>query len=273
MANSFAALTHAGTRPDNQDVVGWDLATQLWFVADGMGGHAHGQDASRLVKETLLGEISRMDLAAAVLKAHEVVVAAAAQGGSGQSMGSTVVCAQIKARDCRIVWVGDSRAYLWRRPSLSRLTRDHSFVEEMLQTEQISETQLREHPNAHIVLQTLGMGTPVPSEKTIELRRGDWILLCSDGVMVELRDSEIAHILSASNDPPQAAQQLLDEVLKKGARDNTSVIVIQCDSGTEGAFDRLRRASPVVVGWIAALAGVALAAAVAVVAWHLHPGR
>jgi protein phosphatase len=273
MANSFAALTHAGSRPDNQDVVGWDLASQLWFVADGMGGYARGEEASRLVKETLLGEISRMDLVAAVLKAHEVVVAAAAQGGSDQRMGSTVVCAQIKSSGCRIVWVGDSRAYLWRRPSLSRLTRDHSFVEAMLETEQITETQLRGHPNASVVLQTLGMGTPVPSENTIQLRRGDWILLCSDGVMVELRDTEIAHILKASEDPAQAAQQLIDEVLKKGARDNTSVIVIQCDSGTEGVFDRLRRANPVVVGWIAALAGVALAAVVAVVAWHLHPGR
>jgi protein phosphatase len=271
--NSFAALTHTGTREENQDAVGWDLDQQLWFVADGMGGHARGQDASRLVKETLLGEIATMDLAAAVLKAHEVVRDVAAQDGAEQRMGSTVVCAQIKAAVCRIVWVGDSRAYLWRRPALRRLTRDHSFVEALLQTERLSETQQRSHPNANVVLQTLGMGTPVPSENTTTVRGDDWILLCSDGVAVELRDNEIASILESSNNPQQAAQQLIDEVLKRGARDNTSVIVIQCEGAPAGFIERLVRVNPTVVGWVAALAGMILAAVVAIVAWHLRTGR
>jgi serine/threonine protein phosphatase PrpC len=271
--NSFAALTHTGTREENQDALGWDLDHQLWFVADGMGGHARGQDASRLVKETLLGQIGTMDLAAAVLKAHEVVRDAAAKDGEEQGMGSTVVCAQIKAQVCRVVWVGDSRAYLWRRPSLRRLTRDHSFVEALLQTEDLSETQQRNHPNASVVLQTLGMGTPVPSENSITVRRGDWILLCSDGVAVELRDNEIASILESSNDPQQAAQHLIDEVLKRGARDNTSVIVIQCDGGDARFFERLVGVNPATVGWMAALTGMVLAAVVAIVAWHLRTGR
>jgi PPM family protein phosphatase len=263
--NSFAALTHTGTREDNQDAVGWDLGQQLWFVADGRGGHARGQDASRLVKETLLAEIATTDLVAAVLKAHEVVREAAAKDAGEQGMGSTVVCAQIKATTCRIVWVGDSRAYLWRRPSLRRLTRDHSFVEALLQTEDMSETQQRNHPNASVILQTLGMGAPVPSQNSTPVRRGDWILLCSDGLPVELRDSEIASILESSTNPQQAAQQLIDEVLKRGARDNTSVIVIQCDGGAAGFTTA--------VGWIAALTGMVLAAVVAVVAWHLRTGR
>ena len=211
-------------------------------------------------------------LAGAVLKAHEVVRDAAAQDG-GERMGSTVVCAQINAAVCRIVWVGDSRAYLWRGPALRRLTRDHSFVEALMETERLTETQQRSHPNASIVLQTLGMGTPVPSETTKTLRRGDWILLCSDGVAVELRDNEIASILGSSNNPQQAAQQLIDEVLKRGARDNTSVIVIQCEDGPAGFIERLVRVNPTVVGWMAALAGMVLAAAVAILAWHLRTGR
>src|SRR5580698_3986381 len=79
--NEFAAVTHPGAREgDNQDVVGWDVEHQLWFVADGMGGYSRGQEASRLVKETLLAQIGQMDLPAAVLKAHEVVSEAAQQG-------------------------------------------------------------------------------------------------------------------------------------------------------------------------------------------------
>jgi PPM family protein phosphatase len=271
----FAALTHPGARDgENQDVVGWDLAQQLWFVADGMGGYAHGQDASRLVKETLLGQIATMDLAAAVLKAHEVVREAATQIQGDQRMGSTVVCAQIRDKVCRIVWVGDSRAYLWRGGALQRLTRDHSFVEALLETEPLTETQMRSHPNASVVLQTLGMGSPVPSERSLPLRAGDWIVLCSDGVPVELRDSEIANILQSAADPQQAAQQVLDAVLAKGGRDNTSVVVVQHDGQPKvGLIGRLARLDSAVVGWIAALAGVVLAAGVAVLVWRLHAGH
>ena len=273
--NQFAAVTHPGAREgDNQDVVGWDEKHQLWFVADGMGGYARGQEASRLVKETLLAQIGQMDLAAAVLKAHEVVREAAQQGEGDHRMGSTVVCAQIRRHDCRIVWVGDSRAYLWRQAELQRLTRDHSFVEALRETEPLTETQMRTHPNASVVLQTLGMGTPVPSERMQKLRRGDWIVLCSDGVPVELRDSEIAHILQGSTSPQQAAQQLVDGALKKGGRDNTSAVVVQHEGPpSKGLMASLTRLDTAVLAWIAALAGVVLAAAVVIIAWRLHAGH
>ena len=273
--NEFAAVTHPGSREgDNQDAVGWDEEHQLWFVADGMGGYSRGQEASRLVKETLLAQIGQMDLSAAVLKAHEVVREAAAQGTGDHRMGSTVVCAQISSGNCRIVWVGDSRAYLWRQGTLQRLTRDHSFVEALRETEPLTETQMRSHPNASVVLQTLGMGTPVPSERTQKLRRGDWIVLCSDGVPVELRDSEIAHILESSASPQQAAQQLVDGALQKGGRDNTSAVVVQHEGRpSKSLMASLSRIDTAVIGWIAALAGVVLAAAVLIIAWRLHAGH
>jgi len=255
--NEFAAVTHPGAREgENQDVIGWDVEHQFWFVADGMGGYSRGQDASRLVKETLLAQIGHMDLLAAVLKAHEVVRETAEQGEGDHRMGSTVVCAQISRHDCRIVWVGDSRAYLWRQGALQRLTRDHSFVEALSETEPLSETQMRTHPNAS------------------EVHHGDWIMLCSDGVPVELRDSEIAHILQRSASPQQAAQQLVDGALKKGGRDNTSVVVVQHEGApSKGLMASLTRVDTAVIGWIAALAGVVLAAAVVIVAWRLHAGR
>jgi PPM family protein phosphatase len=273
--NEFLAVTHPGAREgDNQDVVGWDAERQLWFVADGMGGYQHGQDASRLVKETLLGQTGTLDLAAAVLKAHEVIREAASHLEGDQRMGSTVVCVQISGEDCRIVWVGDSRAYLWRDESLQRLTRDHSFVEALVESEPLSETQMRNHPNASVVLQTLGMGSPVPSDRSVRLRAGDWIMLCSDGIPLELRDGEIAYILQSSATPQQAAQQLLDGALAKGGRDNTSVIVVQHGTRPLGGLKaRLTRLDSAVVGWIAALAGVLLAAAVVVVAWRIRAGR
>jgi serine/threonine protein phosphatase PrpC len=273
--DDFAGLSHPGAREgDNQDAIAWDAERQLWFVADGMGGYQHGRDASLLVKETLLGAVGRLDLVAAVLKAHEAVQQAAAKLEGDQRMGSTVVCAQITGDDCRIVWVGDSRAYLWRDQALQRLTRDHSFVEALVETEPLSETQMRNHPNASVVLQTLGMGSPVPSDRSVHLHAGDWIILCSDGLPLELRDGEIAYILQSSSNPQQAAQTLLDAALAKGGRDNTSVIVVQHGIRPAGGLKaRLTRLDSAVVGWIAALAGVLLAAVVVVIAWRLRAGR
>jgi PPM family protein phosphatase len=289
--SQFAALTHPGARAgENQDAVGWDLEHQLWFVADGMGGYSHGQEASRLVKETLLRQIATTSLNDAVLEAHEAIRRAAALNEGDQRMGSTVVCAQIAGRLCHIVWVGDSRAYLWRSHALQRLTRDHSFIEMLRETESLTETELRNHPNAHVVLQTLGMGTPAPSDRRVRLRHGDWILLCSDGLPVELRDMEIAAILESSASPDQAAQQLLDGALGRGGRDNTSVIVIQPKGAPgHGLLSQLRAlARPggwrlngsrlsnldgAIVGWIGALFGVLLAAAVGIVAWYLRSRR
>ena len=273
--NEFSALTHPGAREGpNQDVVGWDVERQLWFVADGMGGYAHGQDASRLVKETLLAQIGSTDLAAAVLKAHAAVQQAAARIEGDQRMGSTVVCAQFSGDLCRIVWVGDSRAYLWRDDTLQRLTRDHSFVEALRETEPLSETQMRNHPNASVLLQTLGMGSPVPSEHSITMRKGDWIMLCSDGIPVELRDGEIADILRMSADPQQAAQRLVDAALEKGGRDNASVEIVQHSGKPRPSLrGRLVKLDGTVVGWIAALVGVILAAAVVAMAWHFRARR
>jgi serine/threonine protein phosphatase PrpC len=271
----FAALTDPGARGGpNEDAIGWDLDQRLWFVADGMGGHAHGQDASRLVKETLLGLIGKMDLGAAVLKAHEVVRAAAAQFEGERAMGATVVCAQITDHTCRIIWVGDSRAYLWRRRALQRLTRDHSYLETLADAQSLSETEMRDHPRANVVLQTLGMGTPLPSERRVRLRRGDWIILCSDGIPVELRDSEMASILQSSENPQQAARQLLDGALNKGGRDNASVVVVQyTGKPAAGWVGKLAQLDNAAVGWISVAAGVMLAAVLAIVLWLLRLHR
>src|SRR5688572_18981143 len=111
----FAARTHPGRRGgQNEDSIGWDEASGLWFVADGMGGHASGDVASRLVKETLLGSALQLPLPAAVRRAHEEVAQTAADNIVHANMGSTVVAARVANRHAEVAWVGDSRAYLWR---------------------------------------------------------------------------------------------------------------------------------------------------------------
>jgi protein phosphatase len=230
----FAGCTHPGARGgQNEDAIGWDEASGLCFVADGMGGHASGDVASRIVKETLLANAATSSLEEDVRKAHEAVAAEARRTPAHSNMGSTVVAMRIGAGEAQLVWVGDSRAYLWRGGELGALTRDHSFVEILREREHLSDAEMRGHPNKHLVTQTLGIGTPAPSVSTVPLRRRDWLLLCSDGLTDELEDAQIADVLRASRTPEQAAKALIDCALAHGGRDNVSAVVVEYD-GPDG---------------------------------------
>lgn len=226
----FSGKTHPGRRGGpNEDVIGWDEDSNFWFVADGMGGHASGDVASRVVKETLLGEALTMPLVDAIKKAHETVAATAKTNTAYDNMGSTVVATRIAEREAEIAWVGDSRAYLWRGGSLSSLTRDHSYLEVLRVQENLSEEQLRGHPNRNLVTRTLGIGTPEPSTAKLPLKRRDWLLLCSDGLNDELEDREIAEVLRTHSQLEKATEALIEAALAKGGRDNVSAVVVEYD--------------------------------------------
>jgi len=110
------------------------------------------------------------------------------------------------------------------------------------------------------------MGTPDPGEVSVNLRRGDWIILCSDGVPVELRDSEIAQTLSAHTSPKQAADALLASTMEHGGRDNISIIVIPYDgANARGTYKLWPKLNDRLFEWTALLAGVVLAAAIALI--------
>jgi protein phosphatase len=226
---SFATRTHPGNREgQNEDSVGADPTHSTWFVADGMGGHAAGSVASNLVKEALLSVAGTVPLTDAVLRAHQTVAADAASTPEHAGMGSTVVAITITGSSCTVVWVGDSRAYLWRGDRLRPLTRDHSLVERLRTEENLSTTLMRVHPQRHVVTQTLGIGSPVPSRRDERLRSGDWILLCSDGLNDELTDADIADVLRASKTPDEAGDALIAAALTRGGHDNVSVIIVDC---------------------------------------------
>jgi len=261
----FAARTHPGRRGgQNEDSIGWDEANGLWFVADGMGGHASGDVASRIVKETMLGPGLNLPLRAAVRRAHDEVAQAAADNTAHSNMGSTVVAARIADRHAEVAWVGDSRAYLWRGQTLRQLTRDHSYLEVLREQENLSETQLRGHPNKNLVTQTLGIGTPEPSLINEPLRKGDWLLLCSDGLNDELEDGEIAQILRTNAAPDAAADALIAAALARGGRDNVSAVVVEYDGPNGVSFDQKT------ILWLAVLGGAFAAILLAVLWWWLY---
>jgi protein phosphatase len=265
----FAGRTHPGRRGgQNEDSIGWNEASGLWFVADGMGGHASGDVASRLVKETLLGSALNLPLDAAVRKAHESVASAAAANTAHANMGSTVVAARIADRQANVTWVGDSRAYLWRAGALRQLTRDHSFLEVLREQENLSDTQLRGHPNKNLVTQTLGIGAPEPSVINEPLRKGDWLLLCSDGLNDELEDREIADILRANSAPDAAADALIAAALARGGRDNVSAVLVEYDGPNGVSFRRALDHKSIAL--LAILGGTLAAVLVAFLWWWLY---
>jgi len=265
----FSGRTHPGRRGGaNEDAIGWDEASCFWFVADGMGGHASGDVASRVVKETLLGEALALPLVEAIRKAHETVAATAKTNTAYDNMGSTVVATRIAQRQAEIAWVGDSRAYLWRDGSLSALTRDHSYLEVLRIQENLTDEQLRGHPNKNLVTQTLGIGVPEPSVAKLVLRRRDWLLLCSDGLNDELEDQEMAEILRTHPEPEKATEALIDAALAKGGRDNVSAVLVEYDGPNGLSFSRAM--SQKVRPLLPIIGGVVAATLVAVLWWWFY---
>ncbi len=259
----FASHTHVGrVYHNNEDSIGSDDSRGLWLVADGMGGHASGEIASAIVKDTIIGAVD-LSLTDAVLAAHRAVARAAAEQEDGryQGMGSTVVALALQHGGGEIVWVGDSRAYLWRRGAISRISRDHSYVELLRETNAMTEAETRAHPHKNLVTQTLGHGEPVPSRVWVDLQPHDWLMLCSDGLNDELDDDELAELLRASGAPDDAVTRLVDAALARGGRDNISVVIVAVSEddvpkGWRRVWQRLRAQVwlPAVIGVIAAVA-------------------
>ena len=234
----FTATTHPGNRyQHNEDAIGWSEEAGIWFVADGIGGHARGDLASAIVKKTLLAAPTepQIPLKQLVLLAHEAVLLEAIEQ-SLTNMGSTLVLARINGNRLNIAWCGDSRAYLWRRGKLNRLTRDHSLLEQLLESGVVTPEEAFGHPRRNVLVQALGINEPPPrpSEISLTLDNGDVLLLCSDGVHDELHDSHICDVLTAKSASATSSQAIVDElerrVLATDARDNLSVICL-CFSG------------------------------------------
>ncbi len=226
----YSARTDPGRREgENEDSIGFDLARQVWFVADGMGGHGNGAVASQLARATMLGLLGSRDLPGAIQAAHESIISVCEQDVSLRGMGSTIVAAEIAGRRCKVAWVGDSRAYVFRNGELIGLTRDHSYVETLWEMGKLSEEQLQHHPQGNLIMRGLGMRDPESSVIEAPLRTGDWIVLCSDGLTDELTDTEISAALAPLDSVDDAAEVLVARALARGGRDNVSVVVVEYD--------------------------------------------
>lgn len=226
-----AGLTHVGrVRAVNEDRVLGDPASRLWAIADGMGGHGHGDIAAEAVIAHLAGLPPAADpaaLAAALVAANADILMRARGEGIGP-MGATVVAALIDAGAVTVAWAGDSRGYLLRAGALRPLTHDHSVVQEMIDGGQLAPDEAEGHPQAHVVTRAIGTAERVEIALAgAALLPDDVLLLCSDGLTKCLAEPEIVQALGTAADPEAACRRLIEAVLARGAPDNVSVIVVR----------------------------------------------
>ena len=223
-------------RPGNEDSV---LAVaQVFAVADGMGGHAAGEVASAVALQTIAARMGQQPASIAsvtdvVRAANEAVYRRSLAEPTTRGMGTTLaLVAPATGADGTdhlvVANVGDSRVYLCTDGELRQLTRDHSYVEEMLAAGQITADEARRHPHRHVVTRVVGIEPSVAVDTwLVTPEPGDRYLICSDGLVDEVSDEDIARIITAAPDPQTAADTLVAAANDAGGRDNISVVVVE----------------------------------------------
>jgi protein phosphatase len=238
-----ASCSHVGlVRQINEDSCLALPERGLWVVADGMGGHALGDFASRLVIDALDTLPPSDGLEKRVAEAREQLqtvnrqLRAEAAIRNVHIIGSTVVVLLAEHRRCTCLWAGDSRIYLYRDGRLRQLTRDHSQVEELVSMGSISSEEALHHPARNLITRAVGAADLLElDEQTIEVEDGDIFLLCSDGLSNEVNEQDMRNALLLG-DCRLASEALIDMALQGGGRDNISVVVAHAEDllyGTE----------------------------------------
>ncbi len=205
----------------------------LWAVADGMGGHKDGQAASQAVVDALnaipeggsLEELTK-NVYGCLQNVNVSLLEMGQASGQGVIVGSTVVAMVADGDRCVALWVGDSRLYRYRDRSLQQLTRDHSLISELSREGLSSNEELAEGGLSSVITRALGAERDLIIDKMAwEARENDIFLLCSDGLVREVKHADIADILGRT-DIEQSSQALVDAAVAGGARDNVTVIVV-----------------------------------------------
>ena len=236
----FTGLTDTGlVREVNQDSYFIDDPQGRFFiVADGMGGHAGGQEASKIATEQIKTYLdahwesassSAELLKEAIDKANQSILDDQSTHPERGDMGTTVVVLIFREQPW-CAHVGDSRLYRWRNSQLEQITDDHTWVGLALKAGEISKEQAKFHPWRHVLSQCLGRKDLYKVDiQELEVNSGDRLLLCSDGLTEEVPDEQISNYLSESPTCEQAATELIEAAKKSGGSDNITVILVAHD--------------------------------------------
>lgn len=237
------------------------VASPLFCVCDGMGGHAAGEVASAIAVETIAKTgpktADAAQLGAAIEAANAAIIEAAVNGVGRSGMGCTATAAIIDGTTLAIAHVGDSRAYLLHEGTLIRVTRDHSYVEELVDAGEITADEARVHPNRSVITRALGSDPAMYADHfTLNVEEGDRLILCSDGLSSMIPDGEIERVAQQSSTAQICTDNLVDAALAAGGSDNVTVVVVDItDDGRirELTFKRRRLMAFSLIGLLLAI--------------------
>ena len=242
-------VSDVGTvRSNNQDSA--FAGEHLIAICDGMGGHAGGDTASTIAirslahieQDNVQGDVQIIAhmMKTSVMAAHDAIVGKAKRERRLAGMGTTVTSVALVAGYWVLAHIGDSRAYLLHDGRLIRMTTDHSYVQHLIDTGRISESEARNHPQRNVVMRVLG-DFDIDSRPDIAVRKAhpsDRWLLCSDGLCGVLEDSTLQEVLSTCSDQEECAQQLVSMALRAGSTDNVTAVIADATLALDAdAFD------------------------------------
>jgi len=246
-ADSFWKTDTGRQRRDNEDNA--FVRAPLFVVADGMGGAQAGEVASALAVEEFQQELPAEGsveerLSNRIRDANRRIYERSRREHEHAGMGTTLTAVYVDGDDLAVAHVGDSRAYIFRDGTLTRLTQDHSLVEELVRQGKLTEEQAAEHPQRSIITRALGIEVDVKVDTwTYPARVGDVVLLCSDGLTSMIDEERIAEILSSEPSLERAGERLVAAANEAGGRDNITVVVFRLEDAGGRADDH-----PTVVG-------------------------
>lgn len=252
-------VSDVGTvRSNNQDSA--FAGEHLIAICDGMGGHAGGDTASTIAIRSLAHieqdnvqgnvQIIAHMLKTSVMAAHDAIVGKAKRERRLAGMGTTVTSVALVAGYWVVAHIGDSRAYLLHDGRLIRMTSDHSYVQHLIDTGRISESEARNHPQRNVVMRVLG-DFDIDSRPDIAVRKAhpsDRWLLCSDGLCGVLEDSTLQEVLSTCSDQEECAQQLVSMALRAGSTDNVTAVIADATLALDADTFDLPHQTPLVGG-------------------------
>ncbi len=226
--------THVGkVRKNNEDSIAI-IEPETFVVADGMGGQAAGEVASKMLIDITTNFLSSVSapfnediLKQAIIKSNTEILRESENNPSRRGMGTTATILHIYNQRAYFAHVGDSRIYRLRNKNLEQITQDHSYVEELVRAGKITEAEARVHPMKNVLTQAVGAVKEISVDTAnFAVEVGDIFLICSDGLTNMVTDEKIAEILMTSLNP---SETLIQAALENGGLDNVSVIVVGVD--------------------------------------------
>jgi PPM family protein phosphatase len=242
MKLNFVGITDPGLiRSNNQDAYYTDPQGRFFVVADGMGGHAGGEEASRIATQEIRDylekywqsfQLPKDLLMQALSRANEAILEDQRTHPERADMGTTVVV--VLCWNSELLWcahVGDSRLYRFRESNLEQMTEDHTWVARAIKLGDITAEEARLHPFRHVLSRCLGREDLNQIDiQQLDVKVGDRLLLCSDGLTEELVEQKINDCLKHNSSLKQAASSLVEAAKKEGGHDNITVVIVSVEN-------------------------------------------